>query len=177
MGGGRGPDTFPGHAEALVRVAGRPANFESADAEASRVKEAFRLLAMADSKVGRPVVLQIAMDSKQWHLSCAAALIVLMQVGETEDVKTLSALVTDSTAIGMRLKGGTCQLGDVALAACAKLTGQSMSEFGLSFRPGPFHIDRAEALDYGFADEARRVEGRQKWAEWASGKFASGGKR
>jgi hypothetical protein len=153
-----------------------PRNFESAGAEASRVKEAFRLMTMAHRKFGRPVALQIAMDSKQWHVSRAGALIVLMELGETEDVKTLSGLVTDRTSIGGRLDGGSCQLGDVALAACAKLSGQSMSEYGLSFRPGPFNADRAEALDYGFADEARRIKGREKWAEWASRKFAAGGK-
>jgi hypothetical protein len=171
-----GSDASPAMQKLLFAWLVGPRNFESAGAEADRVKEGFRLLVRPDRRIGRPVALKIALDSNQWRVARAAALIALMQVGEAEDVPTLAALVTDRTALGTRFEG-TSELGDVALAACAKLSGQSMSAYGLSFRSGPFDSVHAEALDYGFLDDARRAAGRKKWAEWASRELSAGRKR
>jgi len=153
-----------------------PRNFEWPGAEATRVQQAFKLLADAQVQDGRPVARQIALDPNQWHVARAAALLSLMRIGDRADVAPLSVLVPDQTTIGAGAHGQVL-FGDVALAACLVLSGESPEKYGFGVALQSIQAGNVGAVDLGFEEPPRRDTAYKKWAEWSARKPAPGDKR
>jgi hypothetical protein len=141
------------------------------------VQDGFHLLAAMRVKEARPIALRVARDNNQWHLARAAALVALMRIGEPADVAALAPLVGDGTSLGSSA-AGPAVLGDVALAACVTLAGQSPGDYGFGPTARGTGEGRTEALEFGFPDGSRRASARQKWADYQAARpVATGGKR
>ena len=67
--------------------------------------------------------------------------------------------------------------GDVALAACVRLTGRSLADFGFP-EAANAKADPYRVAHYGFSDDPARFVARKKWAAWSTARaFLPGGKR
>jgi hypothetical protein len=153
-----------------------PRNIEWPGAEATRVQQAFKLLADAQVQDGRPVARQIALDPNQWHVARAAALLALMRIGDRTDVARLCALIPDQTTIGAG-RHGHVLFGDVALAACLVLSGESAEKYGFGVASQSLQAGSAGAIDLGFEEPLRRDAARKKWNERSARNPPPGDKR
>ncbi|MBO0699689.1 MAG: hypothetical protein J2P46_14935, partial [Zavarzinella sp.] len=67
-----------------------PRNFDWPADEATRVRDAFHLLATLPVKEARPLAVRIALDKDQWHVARTAALLALTRIGEATDAAALA---------------------------------------------------------------------------------------
>jgi hypothetical protein len=141
---------------------GGPRNYDDVGAEASRVQEAFKLVADAKLKEALPIVRKVALDKNEWHVPRAAAIMTLMRIGERTDVQTLSAMISDDTTLGAS-KAGQTMLGDVALAACVSLSGQEFKDYGFKQADDGQASGSSDPLHFGFFETSSRDAARAKW--------------
>jgi hypothetical protein len=157
-----------------------PRNVEPAGAELSRFQQALRAAAAAGATEVRPVVQKIAFDPGQPVYARAAALVALQDLGESDDIRALEALRHDDSLVGTFSDGGAnstaTALGDLALAACVRLAGKELKDFGFVLAERA-KMEGADALYFGFPDSASRAAARKKWTELAADrKLSPGGK-
>jgi len=150
-------------------------------AEMRRLQLAYRAAGAGRVIEARPLVRKTAFDRTQLMPIRAAAFVALQDLGEESDLPALAALVRDNSNVGAWSPGdgnGIYTLvGDLALAACVRLTGHNLEDYGFP------HADRIragvpDALYFGFADNKSRESARRKWSESADGrKLVTGGRR
>jgi hypothetical protein len=109
------------------------------------------------------------------------AIFAIMRTGEPGDVDQLAQTITDDTIVYLpspiQGPGRKVLLGDVALAACVRLTRRRLGEFGFP--------DARDAEDepkdvrhYGFPDDDARARARKRWAaQYAGPSVGRGGKQ
>jgi len=161
----------------VILMAG-PRNIADRQADERMVKTGFHLAATARLKEVRPIALRTALDPKTTS-SQPAALLALAQVGEPEDADRLADLISNDRVAykpsPARDQDRACVIGDLALAASIRISGQKLADFGFA---DASQADPTDFRIYVFASADRRAAARKKWAEFVAVRTGSaGGKR
>lgn len=114
---------------------------------------------------------EIALDRTRERSARVEALFMIMQAGDARDVDRLAPAIADDTIVYLPspTQGGIgrkVRLGDVALAACVRLTGRQLSEFGFPDARDA-EDEPAEVRHYGFSSDEARAVARRKWMAWS----------
>ena len=94
----------------------------------------------------------------------ASAATTVARTGRREDLPALVPLLSDAAVVRAGVNGGEdIQVGDVALAMAALLSGRDPADFGMESRSGD--QPQYSYLNYSFPDEQTREKALAKWAE------------
>lgn len=112
---------------------------------------------------------QVAADRNQKRGVRVEALFAIMRAGAVGDVDRVDATITDDTIVYLpspiQGPGRKVLVGDIALAACVRLSGRRLAEFGFP-DAREAEADPKDLRHYGFASDDDRAAARKKWAVW-----------
>jgi hypothetical protein len=173
-----GPGSVPEVRRLFAHWLAGPRNVADPVADDRMVRTGFHLAAVAGLREVRPVALRAALDRKEPAGTRGAALAALQTVGEAGDVARLAGLIADDTEVyqsqPIREPGRKAVLGDLALAACVRLTGQNLADYGFQV---PRVADPLDPRPFEFPDDGRRAGARKRWAAWDAARALTPGGR
>jgi hypothetical protein len=97
-----------------------------------------------------------------------SALLVAGRTGDPSLLPSLVRFLDDETTVGNYTSAGvrsTTRLGDVALAAAVRLTGQNAEEYGFAHQAAGV---TTSATLCGFTDDKKREAALRRWKEWSA---------
>jgi hypothetical protein len=164
-----------------------PRSIEDPDADQRMLATGFQLAADARLKEARPVALRIALDLKQGNSARGAALLTLFKIGGPfdtggpENVEKLATLIANDHVVyqasPIRDPEQKVVVGDLALAACIRISGRNLADFGFP-NAGQAKSDSSNVALYGFRTDSDRAAARKKWADANVARaISTGGKR
>lgn len=114
-----------------------------------------------------PHLLKVAVNPKADVQIRAQVIAAIGRQGSEREVVALAALVADATNVTNTAAGDgkmrRTDLGDVALAACVKLSGRKFADFGMSHANPKLGV--WDVHNVGFVTDHERTEALRRWAE------------
>jgi len=176
-----GPEAIPEMRRLFVAWLASPRNVADSDADRRMVTTGFELASRSRQVELASAVRQIAIDRKLPRDNRVEAIFAIMRTGGIDDADRLARIITEDAIVYLpspiQGPGRKVVVGDVALAACVRLAGWKLSDFGFP-DAGEAEDEPTDVRHYGFADDDARTRARKKWAaQFAARTSGTGGKQ
>jgi|GEM_PF-5053443 len=161
-----GPDAIPEMRRLFLTWLTGPRNVPDPEVDRRMAGTGFELALNSRQTDLVAAVQQIAVNRDAPRGTRVEALFAIMRSGGVSDVDRLVPTIADDTIVYLpspiQGPGRKVVVGDIALAACVRLAGRRLGEFG--FPDAPAAEDEPNDLrHYGFSDDDARAAARKRW--------------